>query len=59
MGVVSDILDYSELQSEEIELEESKMVALEKEYKGTGGVSVEEWNKKFLDLKNLQLMLVR
>lgn len=38
--------------NEDIELEETKMTALEKNYKGSGGVSVEEWNKKFLDLKN-------
>lgn len=38
--------------NEEIELEETRLTALEKSYKGSGGVSVEEWNKKFLDLKN-------
>lgn len=38
--------------NEEIELEETRLTALEKNYKGSGGVSVEEWNKKFLDLKN-------
>lgn len=38
--------------SEEIELEESKLAALEKDYRGSGGVSIEEWNSKFLELKN-------
>lgn len=37
---------------EEIELNESRLVALERDYKGTGGVSRDEWNNKFLELKN-------
>jgi len=36
----------------ELELEDAKLVALEKAYKGAGGVSVEEWNNKILELKN-------
>lgn len=44
-ATIKEILD-------EIELNESELVKHEKEYKGAGGVSLEEWNNKLLELKN-------
>lgn len=33
-------------------MNESRLTALEKDYKSSGGVSLEEWNNKFLELKS-------
>ena len=38
--------------STDIEIVDTELVGLEKRYSASGGVSLEEWNQNFLDLKN-------
>ena len=41
-----------QITSDEIEAEDAKINSLDERFRAAGGVSIEEWNQKLLDLKN-------
>ena len=41
-----------QITSDEIEMEDAKINALDESFRSAGGVSIEEWNQKLLELKN-------